>query len=185
MARIYYTRGPTTATEGDPLDAHIARTLIQRNLEAVTEEARQDYVSILPASDQATSGYYFGPSPVIARRDRDGLWRAWSVQPLCCGGTSQRTLTGYITAGNATPSAARDPYAEWTVAAGLTNIWQIAETITIPREWTPWPATRYPSGDEDGDVAIGWLSFAFDTWAGANPPQIAGFRATELVADIV
>lgn len=183
MARTYYVRGPVTAPEGEPLDAHTARTLIQRNLEAIYEETRQDYVCLLPVSEQIAAGWYQGPAPILMRIDRDGQWRDVTVSALCCGGTNQRTLRIYITAGNIEPDDARDPFVDVTVAAGVINLWQTGGTISPPRGWLPWPMTLYPDGDEDGFVAVGWLVFMWDSFAGLNPPQFAGFRATEVVDD--
>lgn len=181
MARIYLVRGPSSIVEGEPLDAHLCRTLIQRNLEAIFEEARQDYCSILPMSEQVTSDWLHGPVPVLMRLDRDGQWRSQKIQALCCGGSDARTLRVYLTEGNRTPDSAMDPYEDITVASGTTNIWQTAVEISVPRGWWPWPLTRYPSGDEDGFVCIGWIVFQWQSYIGLYPPQFAGFRLIEQV----
>lgn len=188
MARTYLIRGPATFADGDPLDAWTTRTRIQKNLEAIYEEARIDQFCVLQAPEEISTAAPSGPFPIWMRRDRDQSWRTPRVQPLFCAGTGNIILRAILTPAyyrpTGFPSAPDEqPYLDWTVGAGTTPAWQTAKSFTLPSWWGP-VRRDLPEGDELGSYRIAWLTF----WTTTPPPgpanpRLCGFRFIETVDD--
>ena len=180
MARTYWVRGPTSIAEGEPLDAHTARVLLQGNVESVYEEARYDYNVILQAAEDGSSSWYCGPIPVICRRDRSGLYRIPQISPLACGGSDERKLYATLTPTYYEPDISLDPTITFTVAAGATVGWITADEFALDHTWNP-GRRLYTSGDDEGIIRIAWLTFFWDDTSGASAPRFSGYRIVEQV----
>ena len=96
MARNYWTPGPATAPDEQSLDAHTARKLLIGNAECAYEIGCFDISPTLPAKESvaAAGTYYYGPHRVFQRRDRNGLWRPYHVEPLA--GAAPVAEGGYL-----------------------------------------------------------------------------------------
>lgn len=193
MARIFKVRAPATHLYLEPLDAWTARRRVQRNTEAVYEEARDDGRVILQAYYQMdVRAAPWGPVPIRMRMDRNGLWRTQMIDILYAPGSLDgKPVWAVLTdtyrhptwsgPGDPLPDGT-DPYAEWSPAATTTPAWLGAQAITPPREWAPQIIDR-GSEDERGRMRIAWLTvWYFDVPAG-DKPRIAGYRHYELVED--
>lgn len=184
MARTYKILAPATHVDGEPLDAWTARTRMQTNGEAVYEEARDDGRVILQQPLVLTSEYFtwFGPVPIRMCRDRDGVWRVQRVDILVSAGGYDKLVFRVALTDTWRLPRSYDPYAEWTVDAGLTLQWRGFQSITIPTDWEPSIIDRGPDGDR-GRVRIGWFTlWIMDTPVGADP-SFGGYRHYELVDD--
>ena len=179
MARTYWVRGPTSVAEGDTLDAHTARVLLQGNLESVYEEDRFDYVVLYQASQEGSGSWWGGPHPIPARRDRDGLFRSIRVTPLASSEGAKNTLRVYFTPRYYEPVSTVDESTDWDVESSDVE-WQTAQTFRPPRYWDPFRHLS-PDGDESGLVRWVWLTWQWRSSAGSPAPRFSGFRVEELV----
>lgn len=192
MARIYKTRCPATYLYLGSLDAWTARERIQKNTEAVYEEARDDGRVIFPAYREIASiTTPAGPWPIRLRMDRNGLWRTQYIDILFApGGLNAKPVWAVITDTYRRPTSdtllggpgGSDPYAEWSPATTSTPAWLGAQAVTFPRDWAPSIVER-GDGVERGRMRLAWLSvWIFDAPVGNNP-RLAGFRHYEHVED--
>lgn len=182
MARTYWIRGRTSVTEGDSLDAHTARKLMQGNVESVFESALDQSICILPAAQTGNAAWFSGPHPVLARCDRDGRYRKLSVAPLCSGGTSGSTLRATLTPLYYPPSST-DLELEFTIASGTVVSWRTAQAFTPPAGWVP-AYHPFSLGDDPGVVRLCWLMFEWSSLSGATAPKFAGFRVIEALQTV-
>lgn len=184
MARQYRVDFPTTWNEDRPLNAHLC-TEMQNAAESFYEENRNDYCVILSTPDQGSSGWYHGPAPVLFRKDRDGLWRSMSIEPLCSGQGVAQVLVAAVTDSWREPeydysTGDGDPGTSWSVSSSSTNAWQTAKEITIPRGFTPRGFSTYDD-EEECTSFVGWLHFWWGSISGN--PEFCGYRVEELVDD--
>lgn len=200
MARTSYYYDFAAATligDGTSLDASTALVMGNGNAEALYECLELDISIVFPRYLQCATGgtivdaedvdgaCFIGPFIIPARKDRDGLYRALKITPLCIGGTSSHTLRCFALQRFQIPQTYEENYCSWTVASGTTLVWQTEGTIIPTRDSHPhgYGAHRdITVGRENANIEFWWLLFKWYTYDGATGPRFAGLRVREAIA---